>query len=406
MIRASMLTLLLALGAVSGRPHQVDAQEPRPGTITAEEIRAAINQLGVLEYPVRMKAAQTIRRAHASVATATLTDAVSSHADGYVRFRSLVLLAGFNDPRTKSLMLQALKDPNDRLRATAYAYFEHYPAAEALAIMIPAYQKEQSEFVRPALSRALAAASVAGLNRTAGETSQVLALQQTMRQAVTRGQDFFRSVVIEALGDYKAGYALEEISGVASIEGPLQDDAVLALGRIGDKHALRILPGIQRFAPRDMQPTIAAAFCLLGVNCLSHVDYLIETLRFSEKNPGFQGLLRSAAAGLAAVAATGHGEAMAALFTVGVPSRDPARAPIALAVGTVAIRNPAFLLRWLEEQTDVAGPAGLLAEAFDMLEEDFLEERFFATVRRAYWTAAEGSVTRSVGGTLIGKLQF
>ena len=31
----------------------------------------------------------------------------------------------------------------------------------------------------------------------------------------------------------------------------------------------------------------------------------------------------------------------------------------------------------------------LLREAFDLLEEDFDEERFFVTVRRAYWQAPE-----------------
>jgi hypothetical protein len=41
-----------------------------------------------------------------------------------------------------------------------------------------------------------------------------------------------------------------------------------------------------------------------------------------------------------------------------------------------------------------------------MLEEDFEEERFFVTVRRAYWKAPEGSPTRKVTNALIQKLEF
>ena len=54
-------------------------------------------------------------------------EAAAGHADGYVRFRALVLLSGFNDPRARDVMSTSLDDPNDRLRAVAYAYFEHNP---------------------------------------------------------------------------------------------------------------------------------------------------------------------------------------------------------------------------------------------------------------------------------------
>src|SRR5207248_2050134 len=126
---------------------------------------------------------------------------------------------------------------------------------------------------------------------------------------VSRGEDFFRSAVIEALGDYKGAYAYDAITAVAKLEGPLQDDAALALGKIGDKRALETLAAIQRTAPRQTQPSIAAAICLLGIDCESHVGYLVEALKFSDKNEGFQELLRGAASGLAALAVSGHGEA-------------------------------------------------------------------------------------------------
>ena len=99
--------------------------------------------------------------------------------------------------------------------------------------------------------------------------------------------------MIEALGDYKAAYALKPITEVAKLDGPLQDDAVLAIGQIGDKRGLETLAALQRTAPRNLQPAIAAAICLLGSNCGSHQGYLVETLKFAIANSGFQELLRA-----------------------------------------------------------------------------------------------------------------
>ena len=60
----------------------------------------------------------------------------------------------------------------------------------------------------------------------------------------------------------------------------------------------------------------------------------------------------------------------------------------------------------VETRADLRESALVLRDAFDMLEEDFEEERFFATVRRAYWLAAEGSAARKFAETLIQVLEF
>src|SRR5439155_18275812 len=86
-----------------------------------------------------------------------LMQAVSEQADGYVRYRALVLLTGFNDPRTKDAMRESLTSPNDRLRTVAYSFFEHNPDRAMLPPFMTALEKEQAEFVRPALVRAVAA---------------------------------------------------------------------------------------------------------------------------------------------------------------------------------------------------------------------------------------------------------
>jgi len=62
--------------------------------------------------------------------------------------------------------------------------------------------------------------------------------------------------VIEALGDYKAQYALEALTAVARLDGPLQDDAGRSpLGKIGDKRrGWRRLPA---FSARRRRPCTA-----------------------------------------------------------------------------------------------------------------------------------------------------
>jgi HEAT repeat protein len=380
--------------APTGAPSPAADANVDSKTITPDALRAAIDQLGAFEYVDRARAARTARRAPQAMAIPALLQASAEHADGYVRYRSLVLLSSYPDPRVRDEMERVLADPNDRVRAAAYEYFEHHPEPSLLPAMLAAFDKELAEFVRPALVRALAAQ---------GKDPNV---QKALIRDVTRGQDFFRSTVIEALGDYKATYAVPAISGVAALEGPLQDDAALALGKIGDKRSLAMLVGLQRTAPRENQPLIAAAICLLGTNCDSHRGYLSKVLTFADKTPGYQELLRGAAAGLAALAVSGDRPSLDALYDIGVPAQDPARAPIALALASVAVKQPLTLLESLENRPDRRAAVDLLRDGFDMLEEDFGEETFFAAIRKAYWAAPESGARRQAAQELIQRLDF
>jgi hypothetical protein len=380
--------------ATSGQVAPGRAESPATEKVSAAQVKAAIDLLGSLDFPVRMNAGRTVRRAESSIAVPALLDAVASHGDSYVRFKALVVLSGFTDPRIRDAMIKAIADRNDRLRAAAYAWFEHHPDPALAPRLLAALAKEVTEFVRPALTRALAAHAADPKVREA------------MTGLVMSGQDLFRAVVIEALGDYKAAYALQPIMDVARLEGPLQDDAFLAIGRIGDKRGLTVLADAQRTAPRNLQPSIAAAICLLGSNCGSHVTYLTRTLEFAIANPGYQELLRAAAGGLSALAIAGNEEAAAVLFERGAPTRDPERAAIALSLGTLALRNTTVTLQVLGKQQALEPATELLREAFDMLEEDLEEEQFFVAVRRAYWAAAAGSPGRRIADALIQHLEF
>lgn len=357
-------------------------------------LAAAIDKLGKFEAPVRVAASREVRRAPAAQAVPALIEAASGHADGYVRFRALVLLAGFNDPRAREVMSAALDDPNDRLRTVAYAYFEHHKERGMSARLMKMLEKEDGEFVRPALTRALAA------------YGDEPAVQKALAALVMRGQDLYRSALIDALGDYRASYAYAPISEVAKQDGPLQEDAILALGKLGDKRALEVLQGLQRTAPRVRQPAVAASICLLGINCESHQKFVVDTMHFALANFGFQDLLRASARALGALAISGREDAATALIDTGISARDPGRAPLALALGTVALRNTALLAKVFGARGDLRESALLLRDAFDMLEEDFEEERFFATVRRTYWQAPEGSPARKAADALIQILEF
>jgi hypothetical protein len=182
---------------------------------------------------------------------------------------------------------------------------------------------------------------------------------------------------------------------VAALDGPLQDDAVIALARIGEARGLEVVVAQQAKAPRDRQPALAAAICLFGRNCESHERFLAETLTFTTRNMGHQELARSAAEALGVLARSGRATAWDTLVAIGDPSVDPVRAPIALAVGRAAAGDPAGLLGAMERAPDPKSALLLLRDGFDMLSEDLAEERFYARIRALYWQAPEGSPART-----------
>ena len=387
-MKSAIAAALVALSWLTVQAPQAPKAPP------PSSLKAAIDSLGKFDAETRTASAKTVRRADPAQAVPALIEAASSHADGYVRFRALVLLSGFNDARAREVMATSLDDPNDRLRTVAYAYFEHNKERGMSARLLKKLETEDGEFVRPALTRAVAA------------YGDEPAVQTALAALVMRGQDIYRAALIEAIGDYKGAYALAPIIDVAKLDGPLQEDAVLALGKIGDKRALETLQGLQKSGSRVRQPAVAAAICLLGFNCDLHQKFIVDSMSFAAKEIGFQDLLRASSRALAALAVSGRADAAAALAAAGIPANDPARAPIALGFGTVALRNTPLAVKFIGAQKDPRAAALLLRDAFDMLEEDYEEERFFATVRRTYWQAPEGSADRRVADALIQVLEF
>src|SRR5579871_309330 len=137
--RLCVLCFLCVVGAASAR-----AQEPAaPQAVSPEQLKTAIDKLGDLDYATRTNASRLVRRTATPQAVLALLQTVAEHRDGYVRYRALVLLTGFNDPRTKDAMRESLSSPNDRLRTVAYSYFEHNPDRSMAPQFITALDKEQ-----------------------------------------------------------------------------------------------------------------------------------------------------------------------------------------------------------------------------------------------------------------------
>jgi hypothetical protein len=249
--------------------------------------------------------------------------------------------------------------------------------------------------VRPALTRALAAQ----LNDPRARA--------VLAPLVLKGADYFRGGVIEALGEYGGRFAIADIASVAELEGPLQDDAITALGRLGDAGQIGLLAKLQRTAPQRVQPTLSAALCLLGQACAESAKYLKETLAFASSTAGYQPLLRGAVHAQGTLALKGIKGALEVLLDAGLAAKtDAVRDTIVLGLGVVALKQPELVLTVLEGRRDLAETVALFAEAFDTLAEDYEEERFYVVVRRAYWDAPADSTRRRVAEALISKLEF
>ena len=182
-------------------------------------------------------------------------------------------------------------------------------------------------------------------------------------------------------------------------------NAVLSLGKIGDSRSAETLAALQSTASPALRPIVAASICLVGLQCAEQETYLVETLKASGREGQTQEIVRAAVTGLGALALAGRTSAAEALLAAGNQAPDSVRAPVALATATVALRNSALAFA-LFEKAPSKDALALVAEGFDMLEEDFEKEQFFALTRKTYWSAAEGSPTRSLMQTLIRELDF
>lgn len=374
----------------------------------AADLSQAISALGDFDYIVRMEAARLVRRTGSDTAVPALVAAANQNEDSYVQFRAAVLLYGFGGAQADAFFRAALASQNDRVRAAAYDYAEHSQDPDRVSLLLAALDHETSEFVRPALIRALAA------------HDDNAAVRVRLVREIDRGEGFFRGAVIEALGDYRATYAVESITQVASQEGPLRDDALLALGKIGDERALSVLSAALTEVGDASRPVVAAAVCLLGVDCSNQFRYVINALAHgaairvndSPIKGADQALLRGAATGVSALAMAGSKvgvestAALKALFDVGISAPETARAPIAIALGRVALRTPERVRSALAMRVDLEASLLLLRDAFDMLDEDISEERFYVLMRDRYWDPATSNRERVLTEVAMQVLEY
>ena len=382
--RLSLLTaaVLALLCAASADRTTASAQAGPDLTVT-------VGHLASLDYATRLNAARLVRRVPAAAAVAALTTAVHESSDQFVRYRALVLLTGFTDRATPELMRGLIGDHNDRVREVAYRWLEQHPDPMLAPTLLAALGAEQAEFVRPALVRALV---VLGND---------LAVQRALLAETGRGLDLFRSAVIDALGQARAQWAVPVLTEALRVDGPLQDDVVMALGRIGDQPSLAPISALPA-VPQDTAMAALAARCLLGDDCPARIVALSQAVN-SRLARG--DTVRAGVSALSALAVASD-EGLAALDAL--LSNSVIHDDVVGGIGGAALRNPARLLAWL----DLAGAMprermiAALREAFERFEEDYAEEQFFAAARAAYWTAPDGSPTRTLMAGLIDTLDF
>ena len=377
-----ILLLLLLPGLMPEPAAQAPAAAPA-------DLKQNIANLAALDYPVRMQAARLIRRTAETQAVPALVEAVRRDANEFVRYRALVLLTAFNDRGTPDLIRELIRDRNDRVREVAYKWLERNPNLQLAATLLASLQTEESEFVRPALVGALAALGTE------------MTVQRAMTGEVGRGLDFFRSAVIDALGRHRAVYAVDGIAATSRLEGPLQDDAVLALARIGGARATAALNEFKSGTPEAVQ-MMHGARCLLGEMCAQHIAALVAAVNDTRAST-----VRGAVDALEVVAQNRNEAALSALYKLAAPDGQ-LRERVAVAIASAALRQPDWIVEWLNKADDAtrASVVTMLKDGFDSLEEDFNEEQFFAAVRAGYWRASDGSSARSLSQTLIQKLEF
>lgn len=389
-VRSAALAAALAGALTAGGAGDTPVRAQAPAPLTD-----AITALGDFSYEARVEASRTIRRADAAVVVPALLNAARTHPDTYVQFRAAVILSGYPGQEVNAYFREALASRNDRVRAVAYERLAFRPDPELAEQLLAALEREGSEFVRPQLIRALAAH---------GDHPWV---QAQLTADINRGETAFRSAVIEALGEQRAAWAAEPLLSLAADEGPLRDDALLALGKIGDDRVMQILQATPIDSSSPDQPIVSATLCLVDADCPMHVDYVIAAVEYGVERAGNdQALLRAAASAAAALAMAGHADVLDGLLDAGVDAVNPGRAPIALALGTIALRTPELAFETIAAREDLDDVLLLLRDAFEMLDEDLAEERFYILMRDTYWDGARTERARAAAEAAMLVLEF
>jgi hypothetical protein len=386
--------LVLALALTADPVQTPPASATESAEVSTGPSASTIAALGSFDLATRTGSARSIRRMTPAQAGPALEAAALHHANDYVRFRAFVLLTGVDPAAAERVARAAMTDRSDRLRVVAFEWFEHHPDPSIVPALLVALGRESSEFVRPALSRAAAAL---------GTDARI---QAALAPLVLRGEDFYRGAVINALADYGGDYAADQISSVANLDGPLQDDAVLALGRIGRPSSRAQIAGLQSTAPSERQPSISAALCLLGVDCEARLAYLERALAFGVAGGRQEPLLDETVRALCALVKSGKPKALAMLLDAADGAPEAAREAISVGLAEVALARPTIVLSGLEGRPDLAQVAEMLFEGFDIVSEDFDEERFYLETRKVYWESPAGSTRRAMAEMLIQKLEF
>jgi hypothetical protein len=224
-----------------------------------------------------------------------------------------------------------------------------------------------------------------------------------MTGEIGRGLDFFRSAVIDALGRHRAVYAVDGITATSRLEGPLQDDALLALGRIGGTRATAAINEFTTGTQEAVQMQHAAR-CLIGEMCTEHLSALVVA---ASENDARSSAARGAIDALEALAQNRNESALAAIAMLSA-GQGALRERMAVAFATAALRQPDWVVEWISGVPESSRESAieLLKDGFDSLDESFDEEQFFAAVRAGYWRAADASSGRSLAAALIQRLEF
>ena len=237
--------------------------------------------------------------------------------------------------------------------------------------LLAALDKEHGEFVRPALVRALAAHGVDA--RRSARVGRRCCARSAAARTSSAAPSSRRSATT------RRAYAFDALAAIAKLDGPLQDDAALALGKIGDKRALERWPRCSRPRRRRRSRRSRRRSVCSASTATSHESYLVETLKFADSNPAFRSCCAAPRPASARSRWPADPTAVDALFD----GRHPVatirpRAGRAGAGDRRAAQHAADAVDCSRSIPTATRAIALLAEGFDMLEEDLDKERFFA----------------------------